>query len=58
MTFGPRVRTIGGLRVPPTKVAASKAQRRVKVLELAIFLRVREQQAVAVRTWGEHRGPC
>lgn len=58
MTSGPRVRTAGGLRVAPTKAAASKPQRRVKVLELAIFLRVREQQVAAVRTWGGHRGPC
>ena len=41
-----------------TKAAASKPQRRVKVLELAILLRVREQQVAAVRTWGGHRGPC
>lgn len=42
----------------PTKVAASKPQRRVKVLELAIFLGAREQQVPDVRTWGEHKGPC
>lgn len=41
-----------------TKVAASKPQRRVKVLEPAIFLGVSEQQVAGVRTWGEHKGPC
>lgn len=42
-----------------TKVAASKPQRRAKVLEPAIFLGAgaSEQQAAGVRTWGEHRGP-
>lgn len=58
MTSGPRLRTAGGLRVALTKVAASKPQRRVKVLEPAIFLGVSEQQMAGVRTWGEHKGPC
>lgn len=58
MISGPRRSTAGGLRVAPTKVAASKPQRRVKVLEPAIFLGAREQQVADERTWGEHEGPC
>lgn len=58
MTSGPTMSTAGGLRVAPTKVAASKPQRRVKVLKPAIFLGAREQKVADVRTWAEHKGPC
>lgn len=44
MTSELRLRAAGGLRVALTKVAASKPQRRVKVLEPAIFLGLSEQQ--------------
>lgn len=55
MISRPRLRTAGGLRVAPVKVAASKPQRRVTVNGPAIFVGIGEQQETREGTWGEHR---